>query len=316
MNSNNNNIVILIPYFGNWPEWIKLYFYSCEQNQFIDWYFFTDCEIPDKFYKNIYFFSTTFDRYCEDISNKLNINFKPKSPYKLCGLKPFYGYIHHEKISNYDFWGFGDVDIIWGDLNSYFQKELLSKYDIFSTHADRISGHLALIRNNSKYNKRCFRINNWKEKLESPEAIPLDEQEFSWELYPQSKIITKIYSKIIRRIFNWRDAWVIYFNIMPIINFIFNIKRKKLYFKEQHTTPILGNDGLSFDHDSHEWAYREGKIINLKNNKEYLYLHFMIFKKNTFRIDYYWKENFYNLPNNYDFSKGVRINTSGFFSEN
>jgi len=309
----NNRIAIIIPYFGRWPEWIELYFHSCERNNFIDWYFFTDCAIPTNYGSNLHFVNTTFDAYCHNVSAVLGINFTPNSPYKLCGLKPFYGYIHKEILSTYEFWGFGDIDTIWGDLKSFYIQDMLMKYDVFSTHADRLSGHLAIIRNTPAYTELGFKITNWQAKLESQEALALDEQDFSWLLYPNARLISKLYSKIIRKIFNWRDAWVIYYHLMPLVNKISWIIPQKLYFKEQHTTPILGGDGRTFEHDSEDWIYNDGKIINPKNGKEYIYLHFMIYKKNSFRNDYFWKENYYHIAKGYDFSKGVKINTEGFF---
>ncbi len=113
MTSQKNKIAIIIPYFGQWPEWIDLHFYSCGQNLFIDWLFFTDCPIPKTHSTNLSFYSFSFDEYCNDVSRKLKINFHPDKYYKLCDLKPFYGYIHADIISEYDFWGFGDIDVIW-----------------------------------------------------------------------------------------------------------------------------------------------------------------------------------------------------------
>jgi len=247
------------------------------------------------------------------VSGKLQINFSPDNPYKLCGLKPFYGYIHKDLLEGYDFWGFGDVDVIWGDINQFYTSDILMKYDVLSTHADRLSGHLALIRNNEKYRKLCFFIKDWKQKLESPLAMALDEQDFSWLVYPQAKFITWFYGKIVRKLFNWRDAWVLYyFFIMPIFNKLMCAKKRGLYFIEQHTTPILANDALTFKHDTDKWLYHNGKIINTKTNLEHIYFHFMIYKKNGFREDYFWKEKYYNLPYNLSYEDKILIDKRGF----
>lgn len=40
-------IVILIPYFGRWPDWFPLYLESCRANPSVDSIFFTDCAVPD-----------------------------------------------------------------------------------------------------------------------------------------------------------------------------------------------------------------------------------------------------------------------------
>jgi hypothetical protein len=59
-----NKIAIIIPYFGKWPEWIELYFYSCSKNECIDWYFFTDCEGIKTQYPNVHFEKMFFSDYC------------------------------------------------------------------------------------------------------------------------------------------------------------------------------------------------------------------------------------------------------------
>lgn len=307
-----NNIIIIIPYFGKWPDWIDLYFYSCAMNSHIDWFFFTDCVIPERQYANIHFESYTFKAYCMEASSKLNFNFQPKNPYKLCGLKPFYGFIHENLLEGYDFWGWGDIDVVWGDIKSFYTDDMLMKYDLFSTHADRISGHFAIIKNTKEMREICFKIKNWKNKLSEEQPIALDEEDFSLLFYPEAKWIQKLYSKVIRKIFNWRDAWVIYYHLLPVINWILRTKQRKMFFKEQHTTPILYPDGLSCKHDTDTWFYKNGEVSNNKTKSKYIYIHFMIFKKNGFRKDHCWEQNYYQIDKNFDFSQGVRISKLGF----
>jgi len=306
-------IAIIIPYFGKWPVWINLYLFSCSENSEIDWFFFTDCEIPAVSSPNLHFIRTSFNAYCHKASERLNIDFNPTDPYKLCGLKPFYGFIHQEVIEEYDFWGFGDVDVIWGEIKQFYTDEMFEKYDVFSSHADRISGHLSIIKNTIYYRELCFKIKDWQSKLLDNEAIPLDEADFSWLIYPQSRYINKLYSKVICRLLNWRNAWVLYYNLVPVINFFLFVRLRRLYFKEQHTTPILSDDGLTCKHDADTWFYRQGKITNSRTDKEYIYLHFMIFKKNSFRKNYFWKRDYYQLYNDLHNEDLVIIDKSGIY---
>ena len=284
--------------------------YSCEQNSEIDWYFITDCEQKTS-RKNVFFQYFSFETYCKLVSERLNIDFKPTSAYKMCNLRPFYAWIHNDILKEYQFWGYGDVDVVWGDIKSFYTAKMLDKYDVFSTHADRLSGHLAILRNNKKYTELCFKISNWQEKLCDDKYIALDEIDFSRLIYPELKYIVKVYLKIIRKIFNWRDAWVIYYHLMPVVNLVLLLKRRKLYFKEQHTTPILSDDGLTCKYDADTWFYVNGKLTNNKTRKEYIYLHFMIFKKNSFRKTSYWKKNYYHLNIDFDFSKPIVITKEG-----
>lgn len=309
-----NKIAIVIPYFGKWPDWFDLFLYSCERNEDINFILFTDCETPTRNYKNIEFISQSFTSYCKMVSEKLNVDFYPAKPYKLCDLKPFYGFLHQDILTEYDFWGFADIDIVFGDINSFYPNDLLEKYDVFSTHADRLSGHFCFFRNNEYFRNLCFQITKWEEKLSDETNYALDESDYSRLIFPESKFIGKFYRQIMMRIFNWKQAWEIYYSIFPVIQKILRFKKRKLYFKEQHTTPILASDNRMYKYESENWFYKDGKIYNDKIKFNYIYLHFMVFKKNNFRKDYFWKDNYYKLSKNHDFSIGVKISKTGFES--
>lgn len=305
-----NKIAIILPYFGKWPEWIDLYIYSCTQNTEIDWHFFTDCEVKAS-QKNTFFHQIAFADYCQVISERLQIDFKPATAYKLCDVRPFFGYVHTDLLLDYKFWGYGDVDVIWGNIKSFYTDDLLEKYDVFSTHSDRLSGHLAILRNEDKYTELCFKITDWQNKLLMQENLALDEFDFSNLLYPASNYIRKFYRKIMQRFMGWRNAWVVFYSVLPFINWLMRVKYHKLYFKEQHTTPILSDDGKTCKHDADIWYYKNSEVTNNKTSQKYIYLHFMILKKNSFRKIYYWKDDFYRISSTFNYSKGVIINKTG-----
>ncbi|GAT62876.1 DUF6625 family protein [Paludibacter jiangxiensis] len=312
MNKDANHIAIIIPYFGQWPEWIDVYFYSCRNNNHIDWIFFTDCLIPQTKSSNLFFYPIDFEEYCKNTSNKLNIHFSPQCAYKLCDLRPFYGIVHADILKAYDFWGFGDLDIIWGNLKKFYPDDLLSKYDVFSTHNDRVSGHLTIIRNIQKYNHLCLQIKDWQAKLCSEINEQLDEAAFSQLLFPESRIIGKIYRQVLMKHLGWRRARNIYCSIFPLIHSLLRTRKRKLFFKEQYTTPILSGDGHISKNDSENWLYKDNKIYNLRTGREHIYLHFMLYKKNNVRPgSYYWNEDFYSLDSTFDYSKGVIVDTKG-----
>jgi hypothetical protein len=311
-----NKTALIMPYFCKFPEWIDLYFYSCEQNRNIDFYFFTDCEIPENNAVNLIFKQISFADYCKMVSEKLNIDFCPKSAYKLCDLKVFYGYLHSDILEGYDFWGFGDVDVVWGEIAKFYTEKMTAKYDVFSTHADRLSGHLAIIRNTQKYRELCFKIKNWKEKLSDEKNYALDETDFTNLLYPESFFIRKFYTKILCKICRKREPWVVYFTLTPYINKMLFWRSNKLCFREMHTTPYLNGRYKGDEDDSDTWVYKNGKIINLRNQKEYIYLHFMVFKKNSFKKDYFWKENFYHIEKSKIADNTISIDTQGFYIKN
>ena len=55
MEIKGKSIILIIPYFGKWPVWFNAYLKSIEANQTINWLIPTDCNIPEKYPKNIEF---------------------------------------------------------------------------------------------------------------------------------------------------------------------------------------------------------------------------------------------------------------------
>ena len=151
--NNKHKICIVIPYFGTWPEWINYFLLSCKYNPSVDWQFFTDCGVPEVSSKNLTFHHTTLTEFNKLASNQLNLELSIKNPYKLCDLKPAYGLIFQDYLKNYDFWGYGDIDLIYGDIETFITSHLLDTYDIISNHKDFVAGHFCLLRNTPGINQ-------------------------------------------------------------------------------------------------------------------------------------------------------------------
>lgn len=255
------SIILLVPYFGKWPGWFDYFLLSCEFNPSIHWQFYTDCGIPKHAPKNVRFQSISFVDYKKKVSDALNINFNPDSAYKLCDLKPALGFIHEEDIKGYDFWGFSDIDLVYGDLRRYFTAERLSKYDLYSTHSRRISGHFCLMRNTKKMREAFQLIKNWQQKLEDQKHYALDEGAFS-----KIFIKRKNFPKPLFNLVGYLNPW-----------------RRKSEFVEAFSTPnasVAWVDG-SFNFPS-RWCWQAGRLTNdLTGDRQYPYFHFLVWKKDV-----------------------------------
>lgn len=272
----------IIPYFGKWPEWIDLYFYSCGQNPMIDFIFYTDCKIPQYHPNNLIFNKCTYKEYSELISNRLNIEYKNPNSYKLTDLKPFIGYIHEQELKEYDFWGFGDIDLVYGDLSKLVNDDMLDKYDLITTHNYHIAGHFCLCRNNEHYRNACFKIRNWRYIIEKEKPMSIDEIDWTYIVCPYHKFIERIYKYL------FKPFGVHYFTVLDALH---PILHKKLHLHEYWTSPKPTI--------TDKWIYdiKNNKIIDPKN-RELPYLHFLFFKKTQWLdTTIYWKENFYNINN-------------------
>lgn len=280
-------VAIIVPYFGEFPQWFDLYLYSCSRNSFVDFFFYTDCPIPQKTYPNTFFFKTDFTSYCERVSNILKIDFRPKNAYKLCDLKPFYGIIHKEDLEGYEFWGFADIDLVYGDLRIILSTQNLFNYDFITTHGGRVAGHFTIMRCNSKFTQMCKSIPEWRKCLEDRiQNYMLDEVPFAYLIYPQLKTICRIYYYIIRVLHLAKEG-----SFYNWINRLYCNPRSRMLFWEYDTTPRPRVED--------KWVYdlEKGVLLNKTNDKHLPYLHFLLFKKNKyFDCRKCWSGEWYTVP--------------------
>jgi hypothetical protein len=125
-------ILLILPYFGNWPIWLDAFMVSITHNPSINWLIPTDCEIPKNYPENIKFVSISLNDINLLVNDKINCNVK-LTPKKFCDLKPAFGIIFNEYLHDYDFWGFTDLDIIYGNVRKCITNELLNDYEIISS---------------------------------------------------------------------------------------------------------------------------------------------------------------------------------------
>lgn len=283
------SILFIIPYFGKWPFWIPFFIESCRANPDINWLIISDCEsIPD-LPANVEIRYSTFKGYCAFVSKRLGFDFSPSNPYKLCDLKPAYGYLHERDVGGYDYWGFSDLDLIYGNLRSYFSEERLNRFKFFSTHERRVSGHLCLLRNEPGMRELFWRIKDFKQRVQDLENHALDEGGFT-------------------RLFLWRKNFP-----KPLFKFVgwFNPLRRVAEFKEAFSTPNgtrVWIDG-SRDYPAY-WEWRAGCLISAKDGgREFPYLHFLHLKKKAWKsIDMPSAEALLELSK----ERGWRIDERGF----
>jgi hypothetical protein len=244
------SIAILIDYFGKWPQWFPVFLASCASNGTVNWIIRTDCKIPADPPKNVRFISISYSDYIANVSRRLSINFNPVESYKICDVKPAYGDMYSEDIAGYDYYGFGDLDVIYGDIRKFYTDDVLS-FDVVSTHVGMISGHFVLFRNTESLRKAYSKIPNWKEYLENPNPTRFDED---------------VYSDLFVRRGRANEFDAIY--------------RHNVYFREQYSTvftPLPWHDGMA-DHPD-VWFWKNGVVTNNRNiGHQYLYLHLMNFQ--------------------------------------
>ena len=177
-------IGFVVPYFtcgnGTVHPMTQLWLDSCKYNSTVDWLFFTDCDLSSfDVPANVQIIKSSFEEIKAKIQSLFGFKISLNKPYKLCDFKPVYGEAFAEELQKYDFWGFCDIDLIWGDIRKFITDEILEKYDRVLTH-----GHCSIFRNcpivNSGYRtldpKGCM---DWRSVFSSDKLYAFDE----WALH-------------------------------------------------------------------------------------------------------------------------------------
>lgn len=258
-------IAIIIPYFGKLPNTFPFFLQSCKNNKDIDFLVVTDLFDSKSATENIKIVNVTFNELCDRIQKLFDFKICLPTPYKLCDYKPLYGHIFENELKNYDFWGYCDADLIFGNLRKFITEDLLQKYDrIF----DR--GHFSLYRNNKKMNLLYKSCSNFPIAFQYPEIFIFDESYYEG--------INKTCMDL--KISFFRERLSI-FDVNPSKFSFRNLndnKKNNVYFQLRNETLLS---------------------INIKDKKknEWIYAHF---QKRKFKIDSNCDvNNFYIVPNCY-----------------
>ena len=177
-------------YFGKWPSHFQFWLDSCRYNRNIT--FFLVSDIPtDEFRlpENVRVIRRSFLDVYDLICSKFpEIKISLDRPYKLCDFKTAYGYIFDEYCKEYEYWGYYDIDTIWGNIEKFIPANE-------DNHLVKIfpCGHLSFIKNVVPWNKVFELVNKkagtpccnnmegktvatWQECFSSPESHYYDEE--------------------------------------------------------------------------------------------------------------------------------------------
>jgi hypothetical protein len=256
-------LIMLMPYFGRWPQWINLFVESCKWNPDVRWRFFTDCGEPENKAANVEYVHLGFDDYKALVRDRLRIAFNPTDAYKLCDLKPAYGDIHARDIAGYRFFGWGDIDLVYGRIGDFYTNAVLAKSNALSIRSDMFAGHFAILRNTRMLRRAYRRMPGFREALEHPQYREFDERAFYRVFHPPESERSGI-----RRVLAGFDPC-----------------RRGGVFVQHHSTVLSPNgwrDG-SMNYPQ-QWFWRRGRLTNDRDgDREFLCLHFMRWKTDRYK---------------------------------
>ena len=74
--------------------------------------------------QNVKIVRCTFGELKEKFQKKLDVPLVLENAYKLCDYKQFYGYLFSEYLCGYDYWGYCDCDLIFGNIRRFVTQNV------------------------------------------------------------------------------------------------------------------------------------------------------------------------------------------------
>lgn len=273
-------ICVLIPYYGEWPNFLPIYLKSCASNPHVSFLFFTDLIPPAEFPSNVYFHPFKFEEIKVRLNSLLGFESAITTPYKLCDVRPAYGLIFKEYITDFDFWGWGDIDLVYGNLSKFISQEMLEEIDVISFRKRWLSGSLCFIRNNHFLTNLFLQANDIRKIFATPKYMGFDEISKCWHLIREVP-----FEEI-----EWTSD-----NFTRLLKNAENTGLVKLQFNDHAKESIPRGDYLIW----------ESGVLSDNQKKNYSHYHFITEKSNPYFV----------LPQISILSEKYFIDQAGFYSE-
>lgn len=262
-------IIMIIPYFGRFREDFTFWLKSVEYNPSVDFLIFSDCRIT-AIPKNVTVVNMSFNNFSCLLQNIFDFKLSIDKPYKLCDFRPCYGEALSNYIKNYDFWGYCDVDLVFGDIRKFITDEVLESYDrVFGL------GHFCLYRNTVQVNG-IYRLStepNYKQVFTFSEGCAFDEY-WGTSRYWNMCFPDRFY-----------QAYV--FDDVDCLKYTFHAQKRKIEDKEKSSFIYEFNRGKLFR------VYEQDGVLH---KDETMYVHF---QKRKMRLEVDPAECFLMVPNRF-----------------
>lgn len=141
------SICYIVPYFEKLPPNFQLWLVGCEANPSVNWIVYTDGHSDFKWPKNVKCSYCSFEEVKARIQSFYYFWVDLSRPWRLALMKSAYGEIFQTDIKEFDFGGYCDVDMMWGNIRKFYSEDILDSYDRIG-----FQGHSTLMRNTEENN--------------------------------------------------------------------------------------------------------------------------------------------------------------------
>jgi hypothetical protein len=168
--------MVLITHFGALPEWFDIWLHTAKLNRGIDFYLCQEV-IESCRDGNVFFNKMTLEDF--NILPLLRAEgYAIRNPYKFCDYRPLIAEAFPEVVSPYEYWGWGDLDVIYGDILSVVEPSFDRRFDYVSTGWQGESGPLGFLKNSQQVNRLWRLLPDVHSQLNNEKYVGLDERQF------------------------------------------------------------------------------------------------------------------------------------------
>lgn len=276
----------IVPYYGKLPDFLPVFLKSCGRNPDFSWLLFTNDTSPFPYPENVRVVYNSFEDFKALAREKLGFPVRLDKPYKLCDLKPAYGFLFEEYLTEYAFWGHCDLDVIMGKLGDFLTDQLLAEYDkLFCL------GHMTLYRNTPENNRLFMCQHNgialYREVFSNPEICWFDEE------YRDDNNVNQIFLRQGKRVYQQDLS----------LNMSIGSRRfRRTEYVGRDNSAADANGYVTEDYCPALYYWDRGRLFRIRSRKgklerqEYLYTHLQ-FRKMRYRPQVLSAELFRIIPN-------------------
>ncbi len=275
-------IVKVIPYYGSWPVFMHPYLESCRRNPMLSVTFVTELPPFPRSPPNVRYFHLSFADLRARIERLFGLCLPGLIPYKLCDLRPAFGVIFADVIGDADFWGYGDNDMLLGNVSAFLTRERLEAHDVLSFKKGHLHGPFSLYRNTPRINDLFRDGGEYERVFTTPGYISFDE--FGPNCF---------YTKMSRP----EDVLGFPSDNISVIAFKRALAGELRVYNEQQV-----KEGL---HHGDLLAYQDGRVVDVRTGRDYLFYHWVLEKR---ALWFQYPRWFQDRPTRF------YVSTTGFYS--
>lgn len=249
-------VVKIIPYYGSWPPYMHTYLESCRRNPGLEVALVTDLPAFPDSPASVRYFPLSLAALEARVRSTFGAHVPDLHPYKLCDFRPAFGVLFEDVVAGADFWGYGDVDMILGNLPLFLTAERLTSYEVLSFKKGHLQGPLTIYRNSPRVNN-LFRTDGAYLQVFSDAAY----RSFD-EFGP-----TVFYTRLERP----GDVAGLPSDNISVIAFKEALAGRLNVYCEQHGKEALSHRDVL--------EYRDGRVLDVRSGREYLFYHWVLEKR-------------------------------------